>query len=166
MKCVCDPPLDVNAIAMFTFYYWMPLEDNYVETFLLHNLLQQQNQNMHMLLMMLMLVLFTFWFIVSWDEIVTSTTLLVWWCEHKFVHSSPLARGGSWYIRLLSEVMSGQDCYRWSSRTQGVVNRFVKFLHPWNVHVGGMFLEVKNFKNLNPKVVLHPNFFFSNVINF
>ena len=33
----------------------------------------------------------------------------------------------------------------------------VKFLHPSIVHVGGMFLEVKNFKNLNPKVVLDPN---------
>ena len=37
-----------------------------------------------------------------------------------------------------------------------------KFFHPWNVHVGGMFLEVKNPKNLNRKVVLDPNTIFKN----
>ena len=36
----------------------------------------------------------------------------------------------------------------------------MKFFHPPIVHVGGMFLEVKIFKNPNPKVVSHPNFFF------
>ena len=32
----------------------------------------------------------------------------------------------------------------------------LKFFHPANVHVGGMFLEVKNPKNRTPKVVFHP----------
>ena len=35
-----------------------------------------------------------------------------------------------------------------------------KFLHPAHVPYGGSFLEVKNPKNLNPKVVFHPNIFF------
>ena len=32
-----------------------------------------------------------------------------------------------------------------------------KFLHPCNVHVGGMVLEVENFKNHDSKMVFHPN---------
>ena len=32
-----------------------------------------------------------------------------------------------------------------------------KFLHPPHVPYGGMFLEVKFFKNWTPKVVFHPN---------
>ena len=35
-----------------------------------------------------------------------------------------------------------------------------KILHPAHVPYGGMFLEVKNLKNPNPKVVFDPNFFF------
>ena len=36
------------------------------------------------------------------------------------------------------------------------------FLHPCNEHNEGMFLEVKNFKNPNPKVILDPNAIFKN----
>ena len=36
------------------------------------------------------------------------------------------------------------------------------FLHPCNEHNEGMFLEVKNFKNPNPKVILDPNTIFKN----
>ena len=42
---------------------------------------------------------------------------------------------------------------------------YLKFFHPPIVHVEGMFLEVKNLKFLNPKVVFPPNFF-SEIINF
>ena len=37
-----------------------------------------------------------------------------------------------------------------------------KNLHPWDAPYGGMFLEVKNPKNPNPKVVFHPNRIFKN----
>ena len=36
----------------------------------------------------------------------------------------------------------------------------LKFFHLSTHHVGGSFLEVKNFKNPNRKVVFHPNIFF------
>ena len=55
--------------------------------------------------------------------------------------------------------------WKWQLETGFSWGKFIifcskKFLHPPIFHTGGMFLEVKNFKNPNPKVVFHPNFFF------
>ena len=46
------------------------------------------------------------------------------------------------------------------SKDTWVLFGILKFFHPPIVHVGGMFSEVKNFKNPNPKGVFHPKFFF------
>ena len=72
-------------------------------------------------------------------------------------HNSFQPRSDRRLVRLLLD--SALSAHRWTGTPYG---RQEKFLHPAYVPYGGMFLEMKIFKNPNRKVVFHPNFFFRN----